>query len=139
MAAQEIKLRFMRLGLDVEAIVDTHIMKMNSVLVNEKSLVIGISIRGKTPEVLSSLRAAKEHGAKTVLITGNAAGSYPYCDEILPIAVTKNLEGGNIISPQFPILVMVDIFYAYFLNTDLVSKSALYLNTLGALSKVPEE
>lgn len=139
MAAQEVKLRFMRLGLDVEAIVDTHIMKMNSVLVNEKSLVIGISIRGKTPEVLSSLRAAKEHGAKTVLITGNAAGSYPYCDEILPIAVTKNLEGGNIISPQFPILVMVDIFYAYFLNTDLVSKSALYLNTLGALSKVPEE
>ncbi len=32
MAAQEVKLRFMRLGLDVEAIVDTHIMKWIPIL-----------------------------------------------------------------------------------------------------------
>ncbi|MEG0309291.1 MAG: MurR/RpiR family transcriptional regulator [Eubacterium sp.] len=136
LAAQEIKSRFMRLGLDIEAITDSHIMRMNSVLVNEKTLVIGISIKGKTPEVLRSLKAAKEHGASTLLISSNCnAELYEFCDEIQPIAVTKNLEGGNIISPQYPILVMMDIFYAYFLNTDLIKKSELYHNTLGALEE----
>ncbi|MEA5003252.1 MAG: MurR/RpiR family transcriptional regulator [Christensenella sp.] len=139
LAAQELKMRFMRLGLDVEAIVDSHIMKMNSVLVNERTLVIGISIKGKTQEVLSSLKAAKAHGAKTVLITGNAAsGQHQYCDELLPIALTKNLEGGSIISPQFPIQIMVDIFYAFFLNTDFTNKTALHTETVGALKKLAD-
>lgn len=134
-AAQEFKFRFMRLGLDVDAIVDAHIMKMNAVLVNENTLVIGISIQGKTKEVLESLKAAKTHGAETVLITANHNNELlEYCHEILPIATTKNLEGGNAISPQFPILVMVDIFYVYYLNIDLMNKSARHSKTLGALN-----
>lgn len=134
LVAQEIKLRFMRLGLDVEAIVDSHIMKMNSVLVNEKCLVIAVSISGKTSETISSLKAAKKNGASTLLISSykneELAG---ICDEILLIPVLKNLELGNMISPQFPILVMVDIFYSYFLNTDLFNKSAKLSTTLTAL------
>lgn len=139
LAAQEVKMRFMRLGLDVEAIVDAHLMKMSAVLVKENTLVIAISIRGGTKEVLTSLKVAKDHGAKTILITGNAVPEqYPYCDELIPIAVTQNLEWGNLISPQFPILVMADIFYAYFLNTDLLAKSTLHQNTLGALDQFVE-
>ncbi|MBP3912096.1 MAG: MurR/RpiR family transcriptional regulator [Niameybacter sp.] len=136
LAGREMKLRFMRLGLYVEAIDDAHIMKMNSALVDESALVIGISISGKTEEVLFSLKLAHEKGAKCVLISSHYNEEVKaYCNEILLVSGTYNLERGDIISPQFPILVMVDIFYAYFLNTDFYAKSQLLQSTLSVLKE----
>ena len=37
------------------------------------------------------------------------------CDELVLVAVKKHLAQGNNISPQFPVLVMMDIFYAYYM------------------------
>lgn len=136
LVAREMKLRFMRLGLFVEAIDDAHIMKMNSALVDQTALIIGISISGKTKEVLFSLKLAHERGAKCVLISSHYNKEIKkYCDEILLVSGTYNLERGDIISPQFPVLVMVDIFYAYFLNTDFCSKSQLLESTLSVLDE----
>ena len=56
----EMKLRFMRIGVNIEAITDEHIMKMNSVLLDGECGVIGISISGKTETVIDSLKAAKK-------------------------------------------------------------------------------
>ena len=42
LSAQEMKLRFMLAGVDIEAITDIHIMKMNAVLLNESCAAIGI-------------------------------------------------------------------------------------------------
>ena len=67
-AAQEFKLRFMRLGMRVEAISDPHLMKINSSLVNEECLIFGFSISGTTKEVLSGLNIAKENGAREMCI-----------------------------------------------------------------------
>lgn len=135
MAAQEFKLRFMRLGLDVEAVIDSHIMRMTSTLAKENVLVIGISISGKTKEITSALHLAKEHGAKTIMITSNNDEAFrKYCDEVLLVAVMKNLDAGNMISPQFPILVMVDIFFSYFLNTDYYTKNSTYSSTVTAVT-----
>ena len=41
LVAQEMKLRFMRIGLNIEAVTDSHIMKVNSVILDENCLVIG--------------------------------------------------------------------------------------------------
>ncbi|SCP95145.1 MurR/RpiR family transcriptional regulator [Anaerobium acetethylicum] len=133
-AADEFQLRFMRLGLRVEAISDSHRIKMNSALADEDTLLIGISISGKTREILEGMRIAKERGAKILFITGGNPEDYTdICDDVLRIASSKNLEIGTAISPQFPILVMVDIFYTYYLNTDLYNKSAKHTETLSAL------
>ena len=51
LSAQEMKLRFMLAGVDIEAITDIHIMKMNAVLLNESCAAIGITVSGQTPEV----------------------------------------------------------------------------------------
>jgi len=140
LAAHELQFRFMRLGLDIEAISDSHIIKMNSVLVNENCLVIAISVSGKTKEIISSLKIAKEHNASTILITANKTSDLVNTyDEVLLIGTIDNLDMGNAISPQFPILVMVDIFYAYFLNTDLYNKSEMFSNTLSVLYDKKDE
>ncbi len=113
---------------------------MNSVLVNENCLVIAISVSGKTKEIISSLKIAKEHNASTILITANKTSELVNTyDEVLLIGTIDNLDMGNAISPQFPILVMVDIFYAYFLNIDLYNKSEMFSNTLSVLYDKKDE
>ena len=111
--AQEFKLRFMRLGFNVEAVSDEHIMRMNWVVTDKESLVIGLSVSGRTKVVTKALQDAGKKGAKIVLITSNNDFSFrDYCDEVLLIAVTKNLQIGNVISPQFPMLIIIDMIYS---------------------------
>lgn len=134
LVAQEIKLRLMRLGVNVEAISDSHIMKMNSVLMDEDCLVIGISVSGNTKEVTNSLKETSNRGASVVLITSKQDEEMKtYCDEILFIAIKEHLENGKAISPQFPVLVIVDILYAHFLQSDRLRKEELHSNTINAL------
>lgn len=136
LAAQEIKLRFMRVGVNIESIVDSHIMKMNVVLLNSDCLVIGISVSGNTSEVLDSLKDAKSHNATTILITSKKEKEFEkFCDEIMLLAVKEHLDNGKAISPQFPILVMIDIFYSHFLQSDTFHKQKLHDYTLYALDK----
>ena len=55
--------------------------------------------------------------------------------EIVFIAVKEHLENGKAISPQFPMLIIVDIFYAHFLQSDRLRKEELHNNTINALYK----
>ncbi len=133
-AANEFRLRFMRTGLYVEAITDSQMIQMNSALVDEDNLVIAISLSGKTKEILSGICLAKKRNAKVVLITSNKnVKESECCDEVLYVATSKNLDGGTMISPQFPILVMIDVFYTYYLENDSYFKAEKHKETLSAL------
>ena len=66
------------------------------------------------------------------LFSGNPAvcisdsiGLYKQCTPLL-LAVKEHLKNGGAISPQFPILVMIDVLYSHFLTTDSERKEALY-------------
>ena len=134
LVAQEMKLRFMRIGLNIEAITDSHIMKVNSVILDESCLVIGISVSGQTEDIISSLRAAHQIGAYTLLMTARQDKSYQeFCDETLIFASMEHLEYGNIISPQFPILLVLDVLYAHYLQIDRSKKEALHEYTIQTL------
>ena len=96
--------------------------------------MIGISVSGRTEEVITSMKAAKERGATTILMTSRKDKTFlNYCDEILLFAVKENLEKGKAISPQFPILVMVDILFSHILESDKFRREAIHEYTLNAL------
>ena len=133
-AAQEFSIRFMRMGMDIEAITDNHIMKMSSALADSDTLIMAISLSGTTGEVLSAVRRARKNGAKIVMITSNrSAELLTLCDEVIPIAGIKNMAAGTMISPQFPIQIMIDILFTYFFQTDFGNRLNLYNETLAAL------
>ncbi len=135
-AAQEFCLRLMRTGLTTTAVVDPHVMAMTAALADNDTLILALSMSGRTREVLSAVRLAKEHGACIVLCTAARRQALKeLCDEILFVASTRNLETGSVISPQFPLLVMMDIFYMYILHTDYAGKSSLLTKTLCALDE----
>ena len=51
-AAEEFQLRFMRIGMDVNAVTDSHMMKIGAALAGEETLVIAITLSGETAQVL---------------------------------------------------------------------------------------
>lgn len=130
-AAEELEMRFMRLGIDIECITDSHVMIMSSAVTNEDALAIGITVTGKTNEVLRALKTAKSKGAFTVIISSVHLKEWDgFCDEVLPIPTKEKLDLGKLISPQFPILVLCDILYANVLGYDRKNKEALHDLTL---------
>lgn len=134
LAAREMELRFMRIGVDIDSIENSDLMKMQAVFQDQNCLVFGISISGEKQEVMYLLREAYKRKAKTVLFTAKNKAEYAeFCDEVILIPSLARLNHGNVISPQFPILVMLDICYSYYVEQDKFRKEVLHDSTLKAL------
>ena len=136
LAAREMELRFMRIGVDIDSLVERDMMRMQAVFQDRRSLVFGISISGETEGVRYLLREAHKRDAKTVMITAQNKDSYAeYCSEVLLLPSLRHLNHGNVISPQFPILVMLDLIYSYYVEQDKSKKESFHDNTLRALEE----
>lgn len=134
LAANEMELRFMRIGVNIDSIIDSDQMKMRAVFQNENNLVFGVSISGETQEVLYFLKEAHKKNANTVLITSQTRDSYQeYCSEVVLIPSLRHLNHGNVISPQFPISIMVDIMYSHFVQNDKNKRARMHGDTIKAL------
>ena len=129
LVAMEIKSRFLRLGLFCEAVTDYSNLRWTTNILDNSCLVIGLSLSGQTDEVLTNLALAAEKGIPTALLT-----SKPLADEryghIIPVASVRNLNYGNRISPQIPLLMMIDILYAYFQAIDKDKKESIFQHTI---------
>ena len=136
LAASEMELRFMRIGVDIDSLQDSDRMRIQAVFQDKRCLVFGISISGETEGVRYLLREAHKRGAKTVMITAQNKDSYAeYCSEVLLLPSLRHLNHGNVISPQFPILVMLDLIYSYYVEQDKPKKESFHDNTLRALEE----
>ena len=135
-AAAEMELRFMRIGVNIDSIQDSDRMRMQAVFQDKRRLVFGISVSGETEPVLYLLREARRRGAKTVLITAETPERFrEICTEVLRMPSLRYLNQGNVISPQFPILLMLDILYSYYAAQDKGKKELLHDDTLRALDE----
>lgn len=133
-AAAEMELRFMRIGVNIDSIQDSDLMRMQAVFQDKESLVFGISVSGETEPVLYLLREARRRGARTVLLTAEAPERFrEFCTEVIRMPSLRYLNQGNVISPQFPILLMLDILYSYYAAQDKGKKELLHDDTLRAL------
>ena len=124
--AREMKLRFMRLGVVCEALTDQDGFAWTTSIMDENCLVLGFSLSGTTQSVLDSLLDAKEMGAKTVLFTSAPnKNSQAYTETVL---VANHSQSSYIqrISAQLPMLILIDLIYAYFLEINRESKEKIF-------------
>ncbi len=136
LTAREMEIRFMRIGVDIDSLQDTDMIRMQAVFQDRRSLVFGISISGEKEDVLYLLNEAHRRGARTVLLTAKNKGIFDeFCDEVVLVPSLRYLNHGNVISPQFPILVMLDIIYSYYVEQDKFAKEILHDHTLRALEE----
>lgn len=136
LAASEMEVRFMRIGVNIDSLRDSDRMRMQAVFVDKYNVVFGISISAETEEVMYILKESYKRGAKTILLTANNKDSFKeFCHEVLLVPSLKYLNYGNVISPQFPVLLMLDILYYYYVNQDKNARSTLHDHTLRALNE----
>lgn len=129
LVARETKIRFMRLGLVCDAVTEADNMIWTNSTLNDQCLVFGLSLTGQTQAILKSLETASQKGAKTVLISAQAPES-SQIDDHIAVASVHHLNYGNRISPQFPLLMMIDVLYAYYLSIDKTKKENIFKDTI---------
>lgn len=129
LVAMEIKSRFMRLGVVCDAITDKNNLIWTTTILDPSCLVIGLSLSGQTEEVMEHLHLAAQKGIPTALLTTKSF-PHPTFDQIIPVASVRHLNYGNRISPQIPLLIMLNIIYAYFLAIDKEKKENIFKQTI---------
>ena len=124
-AGYEMKIRFLQIGIGVELVSDLHLMKMNYLILDSSCLAVGITNSGRS-EIYEALAAAKSRGASTVLFTSRlSAPSTESIDEVMLYPVKENIDNDNIISPMFPVLVMMDILFSYIMESDAFNRNRI--------------
>ncbi len=81
---------------------------------------------GGTQSIINSLIDAKAMGAKTVLVTGYPNKVKETFTEIITVAIQSKPEYILRISAQFPMLLMIDLLYAFFLEIDRERKEKIF-------------
>lgn len=67
--ADDAHYRMLRIGLNVKAVVDSHVQAISASLTGPEVAVLTISHSGSTHETVTATRLAREAGAKTIVIT----------------------------------------------------------------------
>ena len=124
--AREMKLRFMRLGVVCEALTDQDGFAWTTSTMDENCLVLGFSLSGTTQSVLDSLLDAKEMGAKTILFTSAPNKNSQAYNETVLVASHSQSSYIQRISAQLPMLILIDLIYAYFLEINRESKEKIF-------------
>lgn len=116
-SAKEFMIRFKRLGFLVEAYTDDFMMQTNSAMAQSATLVIGISLSGNTRNTILGLKKAQDNGAKTLLITSLHEKKHKF-DAVLYAASLPQMNTGMFISPQVPILFIIDLLFSRVTHMD---------------------
>jgi DNA-binding MurR/RpiR family transcriptional regulator len=132
LTGNEMMHRLLRMGFSVHSISDSHMMIINSSIVSEEDLVIGISISGETQEVVHSLRKSKENGAKTVSITSFEESSISKYSDIKFMVYNPNfIDRSRFINTQFSVMYLLDLISMVLLkDTDLSNKMQITINAI---------
>ena len=140
-SALEYRMRLLRIGLNTEVSNESHMLRIMASLLTENSLLLALSVSGRTKEIVQALQIARSKGSATVLITAaeNPAGE-KYCDEILRTGSIRNLTSGIVVSPQLPLLFIFDLLYSQLISNDYSTAMTAHGATLTALGiKPPSE
>lgn len=126
LVARDMKLRFMRLGVVCEALTDQDGFAWTTSILDKNCLVIGFSLSGQTQSIIDSLIDAKNMGAKTILVTGQPEKIQEDFTEVVPVALQSKPEFILRISAQFPMLLIIDLIYAFFLEINREKKERIF-------------
>lgn len=106
--ALDFQSRLMRVGKNVQVVTDPHFQVMRSCSVNEKSLIIAISLTGSTKDIVDAVSIAKERQAKVIAITSYVRSPLTkYSDTVLLTSGKESpLDGGSMVGKVSQLFVI---------------------------------
>ncbi|ERJ13657.1 MurR/RpiR family transcriptional regulator [Haloplasma contractile] len=108
--ARECKYRLLRIGLHVDAIVESHFQAMSASTLSSEDVVVLISVSGSTKDIIKVAKIAKENNVKVIVITNYSKSPVTKYADLVLYSVRKEgpLEGGSLIS-KISQLYVVDV------------------------------
>lgn len=119
LTAEDAKHKFMRIGLQTDAVTNNHFMYMQASLLKKGDVVIGISHSGYSEETTKALRIAQENDAVTVAITHNLRS--PITEVADYVLINGNRQGqmqGGSIGTKTTQLFVLDLIYALLVKAE---------------------
>ena len=106
--AEDFYIRLMRIGIRAVSLTDSHLMQIQASQCGPDTAVIAISHTGKTREIVSAVRTAREGGAPTIGITG-----YPDTPlkEVSDICLELYSPEQLFVSPRVAQFSLIDTLY----------------------------
>ena len=132
LSASELMIRLIRMGFNVHSITDSHMMIINSSIVSEEDLVIGISISGETNEVYKALEIAQKNKAKVVVITSfESSRIAKLAQEPFIIPNSKFINKEMFVNSQFSVIYLIDLISTVLLqDKELNQKMQITIQTI---------
>ncbi|SHF10274.1 MurR/RpiR family transcriptional regulator [Vibrio gazogenes] len=117
LVAQDLKLRFRRLGKFVDIIADVDSMDMYGPLLQAGDLLLVISLNGRNERLVKYLHTLKERGVTLVCMTSDKKSRMAVlADYVLLTSSLHGEESTGMISAQLPLLMAVDFLYCRYIT-----------------------
>lgn len=112
--AMDFSFRLQRLGINSQAITDSHFISIQSKISTENDLFICFSLSGETRIICHALNNLKLNNVKSILISQFMRSSASIISDILILAPQKsNLALTDSISDKFSLILITDIIFHY--------------------------
>lgn len=119
----EFMIRLIRMGFACQAITDSHLMIINSSILNEDDLVIAISSSGETIDIVNAVMLAKKNNCFVASITSFPNSKVANMSDFF--IVTPNptlLTQNNFSNSQFSTIYILDVLTTFFLEEPKMRK-----------------
>ncbi len=123
LVAADINYKLIRSGFNVQFNQDYHIQIVQASLLNKDDILLVVSARGNTQEILTTIEKAHNNGAKVIALTRYGKGKVAQLsDFVLPYSYTEEHNQLGMVTPQLLQMITFDIlFFKINTMTDPVS------------------
>ncbi|GGP23681.1 MurR/RpiR family transcriptional regulator [Silvimonas iriomotensis] len=108
-AADEARFRLVRFGIPVSTYQDAVLQRVVAATMDHRAVVLAFSVTGQVPEMLTSVRIAREYGAQIIAITALGSPLARLADHLLPIQIMETDFVFKPSSSRYAMLMMLDI------------------------------
>ncbi len=137
LVAADINHKLIRAGFNVQFNQDYHIQIVQASLLKENDVLIAVSARGDTQEVLAAIDRARANGAKIISLTRYGKGKVAQLsDFVIPFDYSEEHTQLGMVTPQLLQMIAFDVlFFKLSTLTDSSSMSTA-LSSLGRIQKI---
>src|SRR5699024_6424499 len=107
-AGLDMQNRLMRIGINIEAITDSHNQVIRSNSANSETVIIAISLTGSTKDIIDAVKTGKNNDATVIAITNYMESPLTsYADIVLLTSAKENpLDSGSLVSKVSQLFVI---------------------------------
>lgn len=117
LVASDINHKLIRTGLNVHFNPDYHTQIVQASLLTERDVLLVISARGNSQEVITAIEKAREGGAKVIALTRYGRGKVAQLsDHVIPYSYSETHEQLGMVTSQLLQMIAFDVLY-FKLNT----------------------